>query len=133
MAAKQSKSQSNQQMQITQSPRRHSVETGPYKPTVKRMTIPSSALTALLLAAVAFLNPVAAYPTDEWFELLIDKMCELTAEKGKVGEVGTEAVDYILNRGHATEFTTYAMSVGDQGLGEAIAKGLLATCPDLYP
>jgi len=42
-------------------------------------------------------------------------------------------VDYILNRGHATEFTTYAMSVGDQGLGEAIAKGLLATCPDLYP
>ena len=97
------------------------------------MTIPSSALAALLLAAVAFLNPVAAYPTDEWFELLIDKMCELTAEKGKVGEVGTEAVDYILNRGHATEFTTYAMSVGDQGLGEAIAKGLLATCPDVYP
>ena len=96
------------------------------------MTFPT-----LLLSAGIFFNAVAASSTDastdKWFELLIDKMCELTAEKGKVGEVGTEAVDYVLKKGYATELTTYAMSVGDQGFGEAIAKGLLATCPGLYP
>ena len=59
-------------------------------------------------------------------------MCELTAEKGRVAAVGTKAVDYVLNQGFATELTTYAMSVGDQGFAEAIAKGLLASCPDLY-
>ena len=93
----------------------------------------SSACSALLLASGALFNPVSAYPTDEWFDVLIDRMCELTAEKGRVAAVGTEAVDYVLNQGFATELTTYAMSVGDQGFGEAIAKGLLASCPDLYP
>ena len=97
------------------------------------MTRFSKVLPALLLTAVAFFNPAAAYPTDEWFELLIDKMCELTAEKGQVGEVGTEAVDYVLKEGYAADLTEYAMSVGDQGFGEAIAKGLLATCPNLSP
>ena len=100
------------------------------------MTFPT-----LLLSAGIFFNAVAASSTDtstdastdEWFELLIEKMCELTEEKGKVGEVGTEAVDYVLKKGYATELTTYAMSVGDQGFGEAIAKGLLAKCPGLYP
>ena len=93
----------------------------------------SNALPALLLAVGAFFNPVDAYPTETWFELLIDKMCELTAEKGQVGEVGTESVNYVLEQGYGPEFTAYALSVGEQGFGEAIAKGLLATCPDLYP
>ena len=93
----------------------------------------SSACSVLLLTSGPLFNPVSAYPTDEWFEVLIDRMCELTAEKGRVAAVGTEAVDYVLKQGFATELTTYAMSVGDQGFGEAIAKGLLAACPDLYP
>ena len=93
----------------------------------------SSACSALLLASGALFNPVSAYPTDEWFDVLIDRMCELTAEKGRVAAVGTEAVDYVLKQGFATELTTYAMAVGDQGFAEAIAKGLLASCPDLYP
>ena len=93
----------------------------------------SNALPALLLAVGAFFNPVAAYPTETWFELLIDKMCELTAEKGQVGEVGRESVDYVLEQGYGPEFTAYALSAGEQGFGVAIAKGLLATCPDLYP
>lgn len=100
---------------------------------MKQTTRLSTALPALLLLAGLFFNPVAASSTDEWFERLIDKMCELTAEKGQVSEVGTEAVDYVLKAGYATELTTYAMSVGDEGFGEAIAKGLLATCPSLYP
>ena len=97
------------------------------------MSKPSGAVPALLLIAGVFINPVAADPADPWFELLIDKMCELTAEKGKVAEVGSDAVDVVLREGYATELTTYAMSVGDKGFGEAIANGLLATCPDLYP
>jgi len=88
---------------------------------------PSAAIPALLLIAGVFINPVVAYPADEWFELLIDTICELTAEKGKVVEVESEAVDDVLQEGYATELTTYAMSVGDQGFGEAIANGLLAT------
>jgi hypothetical protein len=91
------------------------------------------ALPALVLATGAFFNPVSGYPTEAWFELLIDKMCELTAEKGQVGDVGTESLDYLLKQGYGPEFTAYALSVGDEGLGVAIAKGLLATCPDLYP
>ena len=92
-----------------------------------------NALPVLLLAMGVFFNPVSAYPTEAWFELLIDKMCELTAEKGQVGEVGTESVDYVLKQGYGPEFTAYALSAGEQGFGVAIAKGLLATCPDLYP
>ena len=98
----------------------------------RQITKLSMPFPKILLITGIFFNPVAASSTDEWFELLIDKMCELTAEKGKVGEVGTEAVDYVLKKGYATELTTYAMSVGDQGFGEAIAKGLLAKCPGLY-
>ena len=66
-------------------------------------------------------------------EASFQRMVELAAEKGQVGEVGSEAVDVVLREGYATELTTYAMSVGDKGFGEAIANGLLATCPDLYP
>ena len=84
------------------------------------MSKPSGAVPALLLIAGVFINPVAADPADPWFELLIDKMCELTAEKGKVAEVGSEAVDVVLREGYATELTTYAMSVGDKGFGEAM-------------
>jgi len=93
----------------------------------------SNALPALLLAMGAFCNPVAAYPTEAWFELLIEKMCELTAEKGQVSEVGIEAVDYVVAQGYGPEFTAYTVQAGKQGFSEAIAKGLLATCPDLYP
>jgi|TARA_B100000073_G_scaffold199345_1_gene165062 hypothetical protein len=92
----------------------------------------SNALPALVLAAAGCFNPVSASPTEAWFELLIDKMCELTAEKGQVSEVGTESLDYVLQQGYGPEFTAYALSVDDEGLGEAIAKGLLATCPELY-
>ena len=38
-----------------------------------------------------------------------------------------------ISPGYGPEFTAYALSVNEQGFGEAIAKGLLATCPDLYP
>ena len=104
---------------------------------MRQITKLSITFATILLTTSIFFNSVAASSTDastdEWFELLIEKMCELTEEKGKVGEVGTEAVDYVLKKGYATELTTYAMSVGDQGFGEAIAKGLLATCPGLYP
>ena len=100
---------------------------------MRQITKLSMTFPTILLTTGIFFNSVAASSTDEWFERLIDKMCELTAEKGQVSEVGTEAVDYVLKAGYATELTTYAMSVGDEGFGEAIAKGLLATCPGLYP
>ena len=51
--------------------------------------------------------------------LLIDKMFELTAEKGKVGELGSGALDVVLMEGYATELITYAMSVR-----EVLAKQL---------
>ena len=51
--------------------------------------------------------------------LLIDKMFELTAEKGKVGELGSGALDVVIMEGYATELITYAMSVR-----EVLAKQL---------
>ena len=51
--------------------------------------------------------------------LLVDKMFELTAEKGKVGELGSGALDVVLMEGYATELITYAMSVR-----EVLAKQL---------
>ena len=54
--------------------------------------------------------------------LLIDKMFELTAEKGKVGELGSGALDVVLMEGSATELITYAMSVNDKVLAKQLRR-----------
>ena len=54
--------------------------------------------------------------------LLIDKMFELTAEKGKVGELGSGALDVVLMEGYATELITYAMSVSDKVLAKQLRR-----------
>jgi hypothetical protein len=66
----------------------------------------SNALPALVLAAAGCFNRVAADPTEAWFELLIDKICELTA---------------------------CALSADDDVLVEALVKDFLAACPGVYP
>ncbi len=72
-------------------------------------------LMAVLVYSVAASGSMSAL-------LLIDKMFELTAEKGKVGELGSGALDVVLMEGYATELITYAMSVSDKVLTKQLRR-----------
>ena len=72
-------------------------------------------LMAVLVYSVAAYGSMPAL-------LLIDKMFELTAEKGKVGELGSGALDVVLMEGSATELITYAMSVNDKVLAKQLRR-----------